>query len=58
VRTTLEFAPGEEKRVAADVDDSRRATVVTLTVTGGFRPSDQNPSSRDDRFLGIWVKVE
>ena len=58
VRTTLEFAPGEEKRVAADVDDSRRAAVVTLTVTGGFRPSEQNASSRDDRFLGIWVKVE
>jgi hypothetical protein len=27
-------------------------------VTGGFRPSEQNASSRDNRFLGIWVKVE
>ena len=50
--------PGEEKRVAADVDGSRRAAVVTLAVTGGFRPSEQNASSRDARFLGIWVKVE
>ena len=58
VRSTLEFGPGEEKRVAADVDGSRRAAVVTLAVTGGFRPSEQDASSRDDRFLGIWVKVE
>ena len=56
--STLDFAPGEEKRLSASVDGAQGAALVTLNVKSGFRPSEQNPSSRDDRFLGIWVKVE
>jgi hypothetical protein len=56
--STLEFGPGEERRVNARVNRSQGAALITLNVKGGFRPSEQNPSSRDNRFLGIWVKVE
>jgi hypothetical protein len=58
VRSVLEFGPGEERRVTVPVDASRGAAFVTMSVRGGFRPSAQDPSSRDDRFLGIWVKLE
>jgi hypothetical protein len=56
--STLEFAPGEEKRVNAAVEGGHGVALITLQVTSGFRPSEQNPSSRDNRFLGLWVKVE
>jgi hypothetical protein len=58
VRSGLEFGPGEERRLAIPVDRSRRAALVEVTVAGGFRPSEHDGSSRDDRFLGIWVKIE
>jgi hypothetical protein len=57
-RWTVDFAPGEEKRVNASMDSVQGAALITLNVKTGFRPSEQNPSSRDNRFLGIWVKVE
>ena len=57
-RSALTFAPAEERRVTVPVDALRRAAVVTLSVAGGFRPSEQDASSRDGRFLGIWVKIE
>ena len=58
VRSVLEFGPGEERRVTVPVDASRGAAFVTMSVKSGFRPSAQDASSRDDRFLGIWVKIE
>jgi hypothetical protein len=57
-RTELEFGPGEERQVSIPVDASRGAAHVTVSVTGGFRPSEQDPASRDTRFLGIWVKPD
>jgi hypothetical protein len=57
-RTELDFAPGEERQLTFGVDPARAAALVTVTVTGGFRPSDHEKGSRDDRFLGLWVKVE
>ena len=57
-RTELEFEPGEERRVAVPVDASRRAALVTVSVSEGFRPSDGDPTSRDHRFLGVWVKLD
>lgn len=57
-RTDLEFGPGEERRVSFAVEPSRGAALLTIRVTGGFRPSEYDPGSRDDRFLGVWMKVE
>ena len=57
-RTDLEFAPGEERRLAVPLEPSRGAALVTITTTAGFRPADRDPSSRDGRFLGVWVAVD
>jgi hypothetical protein len=57
-RTELKLEPGEERRVAVPLDSSRRAALVTMSVAGGFRPSDTDPNSQDHRFLGIWVKLD
>jgi hypothetical protein len=51
----MPLAPGEERRV--DVPARGGATMVTLSVATGFRPSEADPKSRDTRFLGVWVKV-
>ena len=54
----LEFAAGEERHISVPVDPARGASLVRVRVTGGFRPSAQDPSSRDTRFLGLYVRVE
>jgi hypothetical protein len=54
----LTLAPGEERRLQIPLDAARGATLVTITTSAGFRPSAVDPKSRDNRFLGVWVKVE
>ena len=54
----LQLGPGEERRVEVPLDVRRGATLVTSTTSAGFRPSAVEPKSRDDRFLGVWVKLE
>ena len=55
-REELTLAPGEERRVQVPVAPGQRAALVTATTTSGFRPSEATPGSKDDRFLGVWVK--
>jgi hypothetical protein len=55
-REELTLAPGEERQVRVPFGPGQRAAVVTATTTAGFRPSTANPDSRDDRFLGVWIK--
>jgi hypothetical protein len=55
-REALTLAPGEERHVQVPLGPGQRAVVVTMTTTSGFRPSSSSPDSRDDRFLGVWVK--
>jgi hypothetical protein len=57
-RDAMSLAPGEERRIQVPVDRSRGAALVTVTTSTGFRPSAVDPKSRDDRFLGVYVKVE
>jgi hypothetical protein len=57
-RTEFDFAPGEERHVAVPIDPSRRAALLTITSSAGFRPADHDPASRDGRYLGVWVKLE
>jgi hypothetical protein len=56
-RDEAELGPGEEHRVDVPLDTARHATLVRLTTAAGFRPSSTEAGSRDDRFLGVWVKV-
>jgi hypothetical protein len=53
----LEFAPRDERRVELPLDPARGASLVRVRVTGGFRPSAEDPASRDTRFLGLYVRV-
>jgi hypothetical protein len=55
-REELTLAPGEERRVQVPVAPGQHAALVTATTTSGFRPSEATPGSKDDRFLGVWVK--
>ncbi len=57
-RDELSLEPGEERHVQVPLDTARGATMITFAAETGFRPSAVNPNSRDDRFLGVWVKIE
>ncbi len=57
-RAPLTLAPGDERRLEVPLDAGRGATAITFKVASGFRPSAVNPQSGDDRFLGVWVKLE
>jgi hypothetical protein len=55
-REELTLGPGEERRIGIPLAPGASAALVTITTTSGFRPSDAVPGSRDERFLGVWVK--
>ena len=56
-REDLQLAPGEERRITLPIEQPRNAALLTVTTTSGFRPSVVDPRSRDDRFLGVLVRV-
>ena len=56
-REELRLAAGEQRRVEVPVDSRRGATVLAISSASGFRPSEVEPGSRDERFLGVWVKL-
>jgi hypothetical protein len=56
--TQVALAPREERRLDVPFDASRGAALVRISSSGGFRPSAVEPTSRDNRFLGVWMKVE
>jgi hypothetical protein len=55
-REDLTLAPGEERHVQVPLGPGQGAVLVTATSTSGFRPSTSTADSRDDRFLGVWLK--
>ncbi len=55
---TLEMAPGEEQQVQVPIEAGQGASLLRIEAGSGFRPSEREPGSRDQRFLGVWVKVE
>jgi hypothetical protein len=55
-REELTLAAGEERQIEVPLAPGQRAALVTSTTTAGFRPSESTPGSRDDRFLGVWVR--
>jgi hypothetical protein len=56
-REEMRLAPGEERQVDVPLAPGRRAALVTVSASAGFRPSAVDPASRDDRFLGVYVRV-
>jgi hypothetical protein len=54
----LTLAPGEEQRIEIPLAPGAEAIPLRIAASSGFRPSDVDPASRDERFLGVWVKVE
>jgi hypothetical protein len=57
-REELRLAPGESRRLDVPLDPARGAVLVTFDAAAGFRPNAVDPSSRDTRFLGVWVAIE
>ena len=53
---TLDLGPGEERPVDAALAPGR-ARLLRVTSEAGFRPSEVDRASRDDRFLGVWLQV-
>ncbi len=56
-RDEMTLGPDEERRVQVPIDPQRGAALVTVTTSAGFRPSAVDPKSRDDRVLGVWIKI-
>ncbi len=49
----LGLAPGETHTIPAH---ALGPVLVTVDTTGGFRPVDVDPESRDQRLLGCWIE--
>lgn len=57
-RAAIDLAPGEERSVEVPIDAARGAALVRFSSSSGFRPSEVEPGSRDDRLLGVWVRIQ
>jgi hypothetical protein len=44
-------------QVIAFPDSTRRVLTFTVRSDDGFRPDAYDPSSRDTRYLGVWIEV-
>jgi hypothetical protein len=53
----VHVAASDATELEADVPAERLLVPVTIETTGWFRPSDVDPSSRDERRLGAQVRV-
>ena len=56
-RESMSLGAGEERRVSVPIDPQRGTTLLKVTSSSGFRPSAVDQKSRDDRFLGVYVKL-
>jgi hypothetical protein len=56
-REEFDLAAGEERPLQIPMGTGGRAALVTVTSRSGFRPSEVDPTSRDLRFLGVWIGV-
>jgi hypothetical protein len=53
---TLVLKPGEERLVAMPVR-AGSGTPLIVRSADGFRPSEIDPASADDRLLGVWIET-
>jgi hypothetical protein len=56
-RQELPLQPGEERRIGVPIDVRRGSSLIRVSVSSGFRPSEIDATSTDQRFLGVWIKV-
>ena len=54
----MEFglAPGAERTIDVPATPMLSATPLNVRPATGFRPTDVDRNSRDDRFLGVWIE--
>jgi hypothetical protein len=57
-REVFDLGPGEEREASVPVDQARQAAAISIGSRAGFRPSEMEQGSRDDRFLGVWVRLQ
>ena len=51
----MTLSPGEERLV--DVPVASDAVPLDVTAERGFRPTDVDPRTTDDRYLGVWLEA-
>jgi hypothetical protein len=56
-RDEIVLAAGEERRIDVPIDERRGAALIEIASSSGFRPSQVEPGSRDERFLGVHVSL-
>jgi hypothetical protein len=56
-REALTLAAGEERQLHIPLAPGRSVALVAITTSSGFRPSAVDPSSGDNRFLGIRLMI-
>jgi hypothetical protein len=54
---TLELQPREERMVPLPVSSPRGAALISISSDSGFRPSEVEPGSTDNRYLGVWIEL-
>jgi len=52
----VELNPGEERTIEVPASPVLAATPLRVVPAAGFRPSDVERSSTDERFLGVWLE--
>jgi hypothetical protein len=57
-RDVLDLTPGEERDVPVPLDPARGGAVLRFESLSGFRPSEHDATSTDQRFLGVWVRLD
>jgi len=53
----LELKPREERPLPIPAVAGRRASLITVDSDSGFRPSQVEPGSTDNRYLGVWIEL-
>jgi hypothetical protein len=51
----LTLQPGESRPIRIPASRPGGPQTVQISTSAGFRPSDVDPNSRDQRFLGVYV---
>lgn len=52
----LNLQPREERIVPIQIAQDRPAALIRFHTDTGFRPSEVEPESTDQRFLGVWIE--
>ena len=55
--TVLELQPREERMVLVPIIRAGSAALINISSGGGFRPSQVEPGSTDNRYLGVWIEL-